>query len=32
MSGNWDNFTLNAPILGVISQMQNGQTIGANTD
>jgi hypothetical protein len=32
MSGNCDNFTLNAPILGVISQVNNGQTIGANTD
>jgi hypothetical protein len=32
MSGNSDNFTLNTVKMGITSQVNNGQTIGANTD
>jgi hypothetical protein len=32
ISGNCDNFTLNTVKLGITSQVNNGQTIGANTD
>jgi hypothetical protein len=31
MSGNSDNFTLNTVKMGITSQVNNGQTIGANT-
>jgi hypothetical protein len=32
MSGNYDNFTLNTVKMGITSQVNNGQTIGASTD